>query len=110
MNDSGARFPEADAVLGSGRGQEVVDLLVEVLGPVQILLALNLGLDQVVAVDGGGHRHLGETRRDELEHGHLGSGVLTKTETQSQAFFMKTIQTIPHNLHGAQPIWLVGCR
>ena len=83
MDDSGSGFPESDSVLGSGRGQEVVDLLVEVLGPVQILLALNLSLDQVVAVDGGGDRHLGETRRDELEHGHLGSGVLTKTETQS---------------------------
>ena len=90
MNDSGSGFPESDSVLGSGRGQKVVDLLVEVLGPVQILLALNLGLDQVVAVDGGGHRHLVETRRDELEHGHLGSGVLKKkTETQSQAFWLR---------------------
>ena len=89
MNDTTAGFPEADPVLGSGRGQEVVDLLVEVLGPVQILLALNLGLDQVVAVDGGGDRHLGETRRDELEHGHLGSGVLTNTETQSQALWRR---------------------
>ena len=92
MNDSGARFPEADAVLGSGRGQEVVDLLVEVLGPVQILLALNLGLDQVVAVDGGGDRHLGETRRDELEHGHLGSGVLSKNRNTKSGFMEEAYQ------------------
>ena len=58
MNDSGSWFPESDAVLGSGRGQEVVDLLVEVLGPVQILLALNLSLDQVVTVDGGWYSDL----------------------------------------------------
>lgn len=33
-------------------------------------------LDQVVTVDGRGHQGLGQTRGDELEHGHLGSGVL----------------------------------
>lgn len=27
-------------------------------------------------MDGGGHRHLGQTAADELEHGHLGRGVL----------------------------------
>ena len=58
VNDTAAGFPEADAVFGSGRGQEVVHLLVDVLGPGQVLVALNLGLDQVVAVDGGWHRHL----------------------------------------------------
>ena len=61
MNDTAAGFPEADPVLGSGRGQEVVHLLVDVLGPRQVLVALNLGLDQMVAVDGGWHCHLNRT-------------------------------------------------
>ena len=58
MNDTAAGFPEADPVLGSGRGQEVVHLLVDVLGPGQVLVALDLRLDQVVAVDGGGNSDL----------------------------------------------------
>lgn len=33
-------------------------------------------LDQVVAVDGGGHHGLGQAGGDELQHGHLGGGVL----------------------------------
>ena len=76
MDDSGSGLPEADSVLGSGRGEEVVDLLVHVLGPGQILLALDLGLDQVIAVDRGGHGDLGQPGGDELEHGHLRGGVL----------------------------------
>ena len=44
MDDSGSGFPEAHAVLGARGGQEVVDLCVHVLGPRQILLALDLGL------------------------------------------------------------------
>ena len=27
-------------------------------------------------MDGGGHRHAGQPAADELQHGHLGSGVL----------------------------------
>lgn len=30
----------------------------------------------MVAVDGGGHGHPGQAAADELEHGHLGRGVL----------------------------------
>jgi len=48
-----ARFPEAESVLGARTAQELVDLGVDVLGAGQILLAALLGLDQVVAVDGG---------------------------------------------------------
>ena len=33
-------------------------------------------LDQVVAVDGGGHRGGGEAGGDELQHSHLGGGIL----------------------------------
>lgn len=33
-------------------------------------------LNQVVAVDGRGHRRLGQARRDELQHRHLRSSIL----------------------------------
>ena len=51
VGDSTARFPEPNTVLGSKGGQKVVDLRVDDLG--QVLLALNLCLDEMVAVDGG---------------------------------------------------------
>jgi hypothetical protein len=54
VNDTGTGLPETDVVLGAGSGQEVVDLLVDVLGTGKILLTTNLGLNQVVTVDGGG--------------------------------------------------------
>lgn len=46
------------------------------LCPFQVLDPASLGLDQVVAVDGGGHGHFGQAAADELQHGHLGRGVL----------------------------------
>lgn len=46
------------------------------LRPGQILIAADLGFDQVIAVDGGGNRHLWQAAADELEHGHLRGGVL----------------------------------
>ena len=52
MDDAAAWFPEPDSVLGAGSGQEVVHLAVDVLGTGQVLVALDLGLDQVIAVDG----------------------------------------------------------
>lgn len=44
VDDAGARLPEADAVLGPRRGQEVIDLLVHVLGKLQVGLATILAL------------------------------------------------------------------
>ena len=51
MNDSGSGFPESHTVFGSGRGEEIVDFFVHFLGALQILFALDLGLDQVIAVN-----------------------------------------------------------
>jgi len=42
----------------------------------QIRHSSGLGLDQVVAVNGGGHGHVRQAAADELEHRHLGRGVL----------------------------------
>ena len=49
-------FQNQTPYLGGGRA--VVHLAVKVLGAGQVLVAFNLGLDQVVTVDGGGHSHL----------------------------------------------------
>lgn len=46
------------------------------LGPTQVFLTPELGLDQMVTVDGGRHSHLGQSTADELQHGHLGRGIL----------------------------------
>lgn len=76
MDDTRAGLPETNVVLCAGGGQEVVDFLVDVLCAGQILLSADLGLDEMVAVDGGGcgdRRHAG---RHELEDGHLRGGIL----------------------------------
>ena len=58
MNDTTAWLPEAHSILGPSCGQEVVHLLVDVLGSGQVLVAFNLSLDQVVTMDGGGDSNL----------------------------------------------------
>ena len=68
MNDAAAWFPESNTVLGAGGGQEVVHLAVDVLGAGQVLVALDLGLDQVVAVDGGGDSHLEIKKSSDQKH------------------------------------------
>ena len=62
MDDADVWFPESDFVLGADGGREVVHLAVDVLGTGQVLVALDLGLDQVVAVDGGGDSDLKKER------------------------------------------------
>ena len=37
---------------------------------------LDLGLDQMVAMDCAGHGNFGKAGADELEHRHLGCGIL----------------------------------
>lgn len=58
------------------RSLKCTNLLVDVLGSGQVLVALDLSLDEMVAVDGGGHGDLGKPGRDELQHGHLRRRVL----------------------------------
>ena len=85
MDDAGAGLPEADAVLRTRRRQELVHLRVNVLGAGQILLAADLRLNQVIAVDGGRHGDPLQPGRDELQHGHLGGGVLHRNAIGPQA-------------------------
>ena len=56
MDDAAAGFPESDSVLNAGGGQEVVNLAVDGAG--QVLVSLDLCLDEVVTVDGGGDSDL----------------------------------------------------
>ena len=76
VDDTRAGLPETNVVLCARGGQEVVDLLVDVVGAGQILLTTNLGLDEMVAVDGGGSGNRGHAGGHELEDGHLGGGIL----------------------------------
>ena len=76
VDDAGPRPPEADAVLGGGRAQEVVDLLVLVERRAEVALALDARLDEVVAVDRGGHGDRVAPGLHELEHGRLPQHVL----------------------------------
>ena len=69
-------FPETDAILGSRCGKEVVNLFVDIFCSCQIRIALNLSLDQMVAVDGAGHGDFGKAGADELKHRHLGCSIL----------------------------------
>lgn len=77
VNNTRARSPETNVVLGASAGKEVVDLLVDIDGTSKILVTTNLGLNQVVTVDSGGSGHRGHACRHELQNSHLGSGILT---------------------------------
>ena len=76
MNDPGARPPEARAVLGGRRTQEVVDLLILGERLAQIDLPLDARLDEVIAVDRRRHRDAEAPGLHELEHGGLPEHVL----------------------------------
>jgi hypothetical protein len=84
VDDTGAGLPETDVVLRSSGGQEVVDFLVDVIGTSQILLASNLGLNQVVAVDGGRGRDGWHASRHELKNSHLSRSILASDTVGTQ--------------------------
>lgn len=84
VNDTGTGLPETDVVLGGRGGKEVVDLLVDVVGTSKILLTSNLGLNQVVTVDGGGGLDAVHASGHELKNGHLGGGILASNAIGAQ--------------------------
>ncbi|KAF8954574.1 hypothetical protein BDZ97DRAFT_1864540, partial [Flammula alnicola] len=94
MNDSRAGFPEAETVFCGSSCQEVVDLLVDRDGASEILDAANLGLDQVVTVDGGGDGGGVHSSGHELEQGHLGSSILARNTIRTKFQVANT----PHNV------------
>jgi hypothetical protein len=76
VDDARSGPPEADAVARRGRAQEVVDLAVGLAGGAHVRLRTGVGLDQVIAVDGGGHCGGVAARQHELKQRHLGGGIL----------------------------------
>lgn len=77
------------------------------LSPLQVLNPSDLSLNQMITVDGGGNRHLGQTTADELKHRHLSCSVLHShavwTQTQIGAATVDllacwVIQVTVHNL------------
>lgn len=84
VNDTGTGLPETDVVLGARGAQEVVDLPVDVVGAGQVLLATDLGLNQVVTVDGGRSGDAGHAGAHELEDGHLGGGILASNSVGAE--------------------------
>lgn len=77
VNDTRARFPETNVVLGARGGEEVVHLFVDLDSSGEILRTTDLGLNQVVAMYGGRIGDRGHASRHELENGHLRRGILT---------------------------------
>src|SRR5690606_4843240 len=63
-------------VAAADRLEELVDLVVGLGGDLEVLERTDLGLDQVVAVHGGGDGGLVESGGHELQQRHLGGGVL----------------------------------
>ena len=76
MDNTRARPPETNVVLGTSRGEEIVDLLVNADGARKILGTTHLSLNQVVTVYGGRVGNGRHASRHELENGHLGGGIL----------------------------------
>ena len=76
VDDPRARLPEAGAIAGGGAAQELVDLFVLGHGDLEVGVRADAGLNQVVAVDGGGDDDALETGELELEQRHLRGGVL----------------------------------
>lgn len=84
VNDTGARAPETNVVLGTSSSKEVVDLLVDVDSTGKILGTTNLSLDQVIAVDSGGVGDGVHASGHELEDSHLGGGILASNTVRSE--------------------------
>ena len=84
VNDTRAGAPETNVVLGSSSAQEVVNLLVKILGTGQILGATNLSLNQMITVDSSGGGNLGHTSRHELENSHLSGSILASNTVRSE--------------------------
>ena len=82
MYDSAARLPEANSIFG-GRGcEKVVDLLVSLLCPLEIVAGSGLGLNQVVTVDRGGNSNL--NKRGKREGGGEGGREREKVEGEGE--------------------------
>ena len=84
VDDAGTGPPEAHAEPSAGRFQELIDFVALVQGVLQVRGRANAGLDQVVAVYGGGHGHAVASRLHELQNRHLAGDVLVRDPVGAQ--------------------------
>ena len=76
VDDAGAGLPEAHTVAAAGRFQELIDFVAFVEGVLQVGRGAHAGLDEVVAVDGGGDGHAVAPGLHELQNRHLTGDIL----------------------------------
>ena len=76
VDDACTRKPAVNAVLGGNGLEEIVHFLAFFLGTGEVLFGTFAGDNQVVAVHGTRHGHLGLAGGGELKQGHLGGCVL----------------------------------
>ena len=84
MNNARPGFPESDAVFFGGRFQKVVHFPILIACSQQVFFRPHLRPNQVVAMNRAGNRGLFLPRLDELQHGHLGRGILHRHAVRSK--------------------------
>ena len=82
--DSTSRFPEADSIFGGRGGEKVVDLLVCLLCPLEVVAGPRLGLDQVITVNRRGNSNLKQRGREGEEGSEHGIPRLNYSHTCSE--------------------------
>ncbi len=76
MDNSRTRFPESDSVFVRNACEEFVHFLVIGVCPKQIARRSDFRLNQMIAVNGGGHRHGFSSGGHELKQCHLSGCIL----------------------------------
>ena len=84
VDDAGAGAPEAHPVAAAGRFQELIDFVAFVEGVLEVGGGADAGLDQVVAVDGGGDGDAAAAGLHELQDSHLAGNILVRHPVGAQ--------------------------
>ena len=74
--DAGTWLPKSDSVLIRYRSEKIKNLVGFINGLLKICSCAYAGLNEVVAVNRGGHRYFFAACRHELQQGHLGRSIL----------------------------------
>ena len=99
MDDTGTRLPEADAVAGCRRGQEIIDFRIGLQGVREIRFSAFLRADEVIAMNRGGHAHGLTARAHELQQRHLRRRILHRHAVGTElAEILQPLQ----GLHGSR--------
>jgi len=76
MDNPGSWLPEPNAVLLCRRSEEIVDLSIFVHRAKQVLLGTHFSTNEMIAMDRARHSRFFLIGLHELQHGHLGRGIL----------------------------------